>query len=104
MVKHKKEIVLFSILKRFSLNIILDKEFILNKIATLNGRVISENLINFTLIVNDNEINLFFDTINFNLIGWQTLDIYQNLNITYLSSIKKNQKINKNLFKIPDQN
>ena len=91
-------------LNKTPLNIILDKEFILNKIATLNGRVISENLINFTLIVNDNEINLFFDTINFNLIGWQTLDIYQNLNITYLSSIKKNQKINKNLFKIPDQN
>ena len=91
-------------LNKTPLNIILDKEFILNKIATLNGRVISESLINFTLIVNDNEINLFFDTINFNLIGWQTLDIYQNLNITYLSSIKKNQKINKNLFKIPDQN
>ena len=38
---------------------------------------------------------------NSNLIGWQTLDIYQNLNITYLFSIEKNRKIDKNLFKIP---
>ena len=29
------------------------------------------------------------------LIGWQTLDIYQNLNITYLNSIIKNQNIDK---------
>ena len=29
-----------------------------------------------------------------NLIGWQTLDIYQNLSITYLNSIIKNQNIN----------
>ena len=35
----------------------------------------------------------------YNLIGWQTVDIYQNFNITYLSSIKKNQKLEKkNLF------
>ena len=28
---------------------------------------------------------------NYDLIGWQTLDIYQNLSITYLSSVKKNE-------------
>ena len=28
-----------------------------------------------------------------NLIGWQTEDIYQNLSITFISSVKKNQKI-----------
>ena len=41
---------------------------------------------------------------NFNLIGWQTVDIYQNLSITYISSIIKNQKFEKNLFKLPKQN
>ena len=40
----------------------------------------------------NNEINVFFDNKTFNLIGWQTKDIYQNLNITYLSSIKKIRK------------
>ena len=38
---------------------------------------------------------------SFNLIGWQTLDIYQNLNITYLSSIKKNIELDNKLFALP---
>ena len=46
----------------------------------------------------------FFDNETFNLIGWQTKDIYQNMNITYLSSIQINQKVDKNLFKLPIQN
>ena len=45
----------------------------------------------------------FFDKKTYNLIGWQTLDIYQNLSITLLSSIVKNQKIDENLFKLPSQ-
>ena len=43
----------------------------------------------------------FFDNINYNLIGWQTLDIYQNLSITYIYSIVKNKKMEKNFFRIP---
>ena len=57
--------------------------------------------INYTFSKNDNEINVFFDNKNFDLVGWKTLDIYKNLNITFLSSILKNQKIKKDLFKIP---
>mgnify|MGYP006163541513 FL=1 len=37
----------------------------------------------------------------FNLIGWQTEDIYQNLNITFMSQIEINQKINDNIFTLP---
>ena len=44
-----------------------------------------------------------FDKNTYNLIGWQTLDIYQNLSITFLSSIVKNQKIDENLFNLPTQ-
>ena len=40
----------------------------------------------------------------FNLIGWQTKDIYQNVNVTYLSSVQVNQRVDKNLFKLPAQN
>ena len=47
---------------------------------------------------------IFFDNQSFNLIGWQTKDVYQNLNITFLSSVKKNELINKNIFKLPSQN
>ena len=63
-----------------------------------------DDFINFNFTENENEINLFFDKKTYNLIGWQTVDIYQNVSITYLSYIKRNQKINKEIFKLPQQN
>ena len=91
-------------IKKTPLNLILDKDFILNKINSLNDRIIDDKFINFTFKENDNEINLFFDKNTHNLIGWQTVDIYQNISITYLSSIIRNQKLKENLFRIPKQN
>ena len=91
-------------LKKTPLNLILDKDFLIKKIHILNENMIDNNLVNFTIIDNDNEINIFFDNESFNLVGWKTKDIYQNTNITYLSSIETNKEINKNLFKIPSQN
>ena len=72
----------------------------------MKERIVDDKFINFYFFDEEiqNEINIFFDINNFNLIGWQTLDIYQNLSITYLSSIIKNQKIKKNLFILPSQN
>jgi outer membrane lipoprotein-sorting protein len=91
-------------LKKTPLNLILDKEFIINKIDELKERIIDERYINYTIMGDDNEINIFFDNQTFNLIGWQTKDLYQNLNITFISSIRTNQIIDKNLFNIPSQN
>jgi len=88
---------------RTPLNYILDKEFLVKKIRDLDQRIINDEFINFTIFKNDNEINIFFDKIKFNLIGWQTIDIYQNLNITYISSIQKNRILKKNLFKLPEK-
>tara|TARA_B100000029_G_scaffold181715_1_gene179368 strand:+ start:3206 stop:3757 length:552 start_codon:yes stop_codon:yes gene_type:complete len=83
---------------------ILDKNFLINEINNLNERIIDNKYINFTILKDENEFNIFFDKKNYNLVGWQILDIYQNLNITYLSSIKKNQILKKNLFKLPSIN
>ena len=83
------------------LDYILDKKFLLKELQNLEERIIDNKFINFTIFKNENEINIFFDKKKFNLIGWQILDIYQNLNITYLSSIKKNQTLKKNIFKLP---
>ena len=91
-------------LDKTPLNLILDKFFLLNKIQKLQERMVEKKYVNFNFIENDNEINLFFDKDNFNLIGWQTKDIYQNLSITYLSSISKNNNLNKNLFILPMRN
>ena len=102
-IKTKSSYYLYPI-KRTPLNSILDKEFLLKKIEKLEPRSIDNKFINFNFLENENEINLFFDKKSFNLIGWQTIDIYQNLSITYLSSITKNLKLKKNLFKLPDRN
>ena len=91
-------------LKKTPLNLILDKDFLVKKIVRLNEKILDKTNINFSIVQNDIEINVFFDNINFNLVGWQTKDIYQNFNITYLSSIQKNQQVNKDLFKLPSHN
>ena len=91
-------------LEKTSLNLILNKEFLITKISNLKERIIGDKFINYSFVENDNEINIFFDKKSFNLIGWQTLDIYQNLSITYLNSIIKNKKIKKNQFQLPAQN
>ena len=91
-------------LKRTPLNLILDKNFLVNKIRDLNERKIDNKFVNFKFFENDFEINIFFDLNNYNLIGWQTTDIYQSLSITFLSSVKKNQKFENDLFSLPKQN
>ena len=78
--------------------------FLINKILNIEERIIDEKLVNFTILEKDNKINIFFDRETYELIGWQNTDIYQNFNITYLSSIRKNKILSKNLFKIPTQN
>ena len=91
-------------LEKTPLDTILNKEYLLKKIKSLDQREVSDDFINFNFTENENEINLFFDKKTYNLIGWQTVDIYQNVSITYLSSIKRNQKLKKEIFKLPQQN
>ena len=91
-------------LNKTPLNLILDKNFLIKKIINLKEKILDKTYINFEIVDNDNKINIFFDSKTFNLVGWQTKDIYQNINVTYLSSIKINQQVDKNLFKLPTQN
>ena len=91
-------------LNKTPLNLILNKNFLIEKIENLKKKEIKENYINFEIIENDTEINIFFDDKTFNLVGWKTKDIYQNVSVIYLSSIQINQQINKNLFNQPNQN
>ena len=91
-------------LKKTPLNLILNKNFLLNKIKSLKERKIQNKFVNFNFKENENEINLFFDVKTYNLVGWQTIDIYQNVSITYLSSIRRNQKLNEGLFLLPKEN
>jgi len=84
------------------LSLILNKDFLISKITNLDERIVDENYINYTILENNYEINIFFDKKNFNLVGWQTSDIYQNLNITFISNLKKNQNIDQKIFNLPN--
>ena len=91
-------------LQKTPLNLILDKNYLIKKIYNLEEKIVNNTQINFTIYENDNKIDIFFDNKTFYLIGWQTKDVYQNINFTYLSSIQVNQQIEKDLFKLPSQN
>ena len=91
-------------LKRTPLNLILNKDLLIEKILDLNGKLIDDKYYNFSIKKNDNKINIFFDKKSYDLMGWQTEDIYQNLVITFIYNIEKNKKIDEKLFKLPKLN
>jgi outer membrane lipoprotein-sorting protein len=88
-------------LNKTPLDLLLDKEYLISKISTIEGRIIDDKFLTFKIFENKNKINIFFDVKTFNLVGWQTEDIYQNLNITFISSIKINEKIDDKIFILP---
>ena len=88
-------------LKRTPLNLLLDKDFLLNQIINSEEKLINDKYYNFSLKNKEYKINIFFDKSSSELIGWQTEDLYQNLAVTYIYNIKKNNKINKRIFRLP---
>ena len=70
----------------------------------LEPREIDNKYLNFTFFENNNEINVFFNKKSLTLVGWQTEDIYQNLTVTFISSVKINEKIDNKIFILPKNN
>ena len=91
-------------IEKTALNLILDKKFIISEIQETNMDLIDEKFYRFQFDKNENSINIFFDRKTLNLIGWQNIDIYQNLVITYLYDIKINTLLKKNQFELPTVN
>ena len=92
------------LLEQTSLELILNKNLLLKKLKNLDGQVVDEKYYIFYLENNGNKINIFFNKDNYNLVGWQTEDIYQNLVITFIFNLKKNTDIEEKLFILPKQN
>ena len=88
-------------IEKTAFNLILDKNFLLQKINSSEGDIIDDRYLRFKFVEGDNQINIFFDLNSFNIVGWQNIDIYQNLVITYLFNLKKNIQIKKGQFKLP---
>ena len=88
-------------LSKTPLIFLLDKEYLISKMNALEPREIDNKYLNFTFFENNNEINIFFDKMTLTLVGWQTEDIYQNLAVTFISSVKINKKIDNKIFTLP---
>ena len=91
-------------LSKTPLIFLLDKDYLISKINTLKPREIDNKYINFLIFEKNNQINIFFDKKNLSLVGWQTEDIYQNFAVTFISSVKINQKIDNKIFILPKNN
>ena len=89
-------------LNKTPLVFLLDKEYLISKMSILEPKEIDDKYLNFRIFENNNEINIFFDKKNLFLIGWQTEDIYQNLAVTFISSVKINQEIDNEIFILPE--
>ena len=88
-------------LNKTPLELLLNKEYLISKIKNLEPRNVDNKFLIFKISEKNNKINIFFDKKNFWLVGWQTEDIYQKLSITFISSIRINQKIDDKIFILP---
>ena len=91
-------------LKKTPLEILLNKNYLISKIKNLDLKIIDNKFLTFKIFENGNKINIFFDKNTLILTGWQTEDIYQNLSITYISSVKINQIVDDKIFILPKNN
>ena len=87
-------------LDKTPLNLILDKNFIISKLNQLKEDEDYPFYYVFNLDYENNSIKVFFDKNDLNLIGWETIDIYQNIVQTFISDIQKNISVNNKIFNI----
>ena len=88
-------------LNRTPMELILNKNYLIEQMQKLDGKIIDDKYFNFSIQNKDNKINIFFDKNSYDLMGWQTEDIYQNLVITFVYNIEKNKNIDQKFFKLP---
>ena len=87
-------------LEKTPLNIILDKNFLINKISEINKLDESNNSYLIEFKNKKNLITIFFDKKELVLTGWTTIDIYQNIVETKISDLRTNFLIDENIFNI----
>ena len=87
-------------LKDTSLNLILDKNFLIKKIDEIDE--VEENNENYYFKIEHNGslVTIFFNKGNFDIEGWRTIDVYQNKVETLLFNIKKNLMMDEGIFRI----
>jgi len=102
-IKNNKQYYRYPI-KSTPLAFILDKNFLINKIKLTELNEIEDKYVFIKIIENNNNISIFFNKKNYELVGWQIEDIYQNLAVTFIFDTLINQNIDQKIFKLPVNN
>ena len=87
-------------LKDTPLDLILDKKFLLNKLDQVETIEENDETFSIKIIHNNNLLNIFFDKISYEIIGWTTTDIYLNKVETKLSNVETNIMIDEKIFRV----
>ena len=87
-------------LDKTPLNLILDKNFLINKMKNSKNLYNSSENYSFKVSHEDTIIIIHFDKNTLNINGWTTMDIYQNRVETKILNVENNLMINNNIFKI----
>ena len=99
----KKNYYIYPLKKTF-LNYILDKKFLINQLKNSKLLIDKNKLINLQIKNNSTVIKIYFDNKTFDMLGWETTDVYQNKVNFKILKIKKNIMINKKIFILPKFN
>jgi len=87
-------------LDKTPLNFILDKEFLIKKMNESYEKKNDIRIYSLNLKYENNLITIYFNKNDFNLMGWETTDVYQNKVETLISNIEKNIDIDLNIFRV----
>ena len=98
-IKNNKQFYRYPI-KSTPFEFLLDKNFLISKINTSKLGEIEDKYLFFQILENNNNINVFFSKKNYDLVGWQVEDVYQNLAVTYIFESSINKKIDEKIFKL----
>ena len=85
-------------------NLLLNKNYLLKNISSVDSEIIDNKYVRFQINDNNYLINIFFDYKSYEIICWQTEDIYKNLVVTFIYDLKKNIILDKKIFDLPEQN
>ena len=85
-------------LNKTPLKIILDKEFLIEKIKFSNINTLENNKSSLYIKEDNLIFEIFFNSENYNILGWKTIDIYQNTIYFEIYNLKLNTILSDKIF------
>ena len=90
-------------LKTTPLYLILDKKYLIDFIKASQPLKLNKRFIEYEIQEKKRKLSILFDKNSLYLMGWKTIDIYQNEVKFFITDLEINVPLSKNLFKIPSE-